>query len=184
MKFDLKNAETEFKKSEEWLRSEFLQIHTGMATPALLDGIQAESYGTMQPLKNMASINIEDPKTLRIAPWDKSVVKSIEKAIIDSNLGLGVATDSDGIRLSFPPLTTERRSQMVKILKDLQEEARIRVRKIREAQLKIIAEIEKEGSMSEDEKHNAQDEVQKLVTNANLNLESIFKKKESDVMGK
>lgn len=183
MKFDTKNAIDEFKKSEEWLKNEFYSIHTGLATPALLDGIQAESYGAMQPIKNMASINIEDPKTLRISPWDKSIVKAIEKAIIDSNLGLGVATDSDGIRLSFPPLTTERRSQLVKVLKDLQEDARIRVRKTREAELKKIDEMKKAGNMSEDEQHNAEEDIQKLVTSTNANLEALFKKKESDVMG-
>ena len=131
----------------------------------------------MQPIRNLASISIEDPKTIRITPWDKNAVKAIEKALTDSNMGLGVVADSDGIRLIFPALTTERRQQTVKILGQLQEDARIRVRKIRGDAIDAL------DDMSEDEKRNSKDEIQKIVDTTNTNLEAIFKKKEVEVMG-
>ena len=171
--YNIKNAQTEFKKAEEWLINEYGQIHTGRATPLVLDGVQVEQYGSFAPIRNVASISIEDPKTIRIAPWDKSVVKSIEKALTDSNLGLGVVADSDGVRLIFPALTTERRQQTVKILGTLQEEARIRVRKTRENEMKEVDNLSKEG-MGEDEKKRIQSDIQKIVdeTNKNLKIDS------------
>jgi len=167
----------QFKKVEEWLTTEYGQIHSGRATPMVLDGVHVELYEMMQPIRNVASISIEDPKTIRIAPWDKNAVKPIEKALTDSNLGLGVVADSDGIRLIFPALTTERRLQTVKILGQVHEEARIRVRKIRGD------EIDSLGEMSEDEKRNAKEEIQKITDSTNANLEAIFKKKEAEIMG-
>lgn len=177
MSYNIKNTQIEFKKAEDWLISEYGQIHSGRATPMVLDGLQVELYEMMQPVRNVASISIEDPKTIRIAPWDKNAVKAIEKALTDSNLGLGVVADSDGIRLIFPALTTERRQQTVKILGQLHEEARIRVRKIRQDEMDSL------DDMSEDEEKRAKDEIQKLVDATNSNLEAIFKKKETEVMG-
>ncbi len=181
--YNVKNAQLEFKKAEEWLTQEYSQIHTGRATPVLLDGIQVEVYGVFQPIRNIASISIEDPRTLRIAPWDKSSVKPIEKALVDSNLGLGVMSDSEGVRLTFPPLTTESREKTVKILKTLQEDARIRVRKIREDEMKEFEREAKENGMGEDDKRRLSGEIQKLVDTTNSNLESIFDKKETEVLG-
>ncbi len=173
----IKEAQIEFKKVEEWLSTEYGQIHSGRATPMVLDGVQIELYEMMQPIRNVASISIEDPKTIRIAPWDKNAVKAIEKALTDSNLGLGVVADSDGIRLIFPALTTERREQTVKILKQLQEEARIRVRKVRGDFMDELKDL------PEDEERRSKDDIQKLVDDTNSNLEMIFKKKEIEVMG-
>lgn len=173
----IKEAQIEFKKVEEWLSTEYGQIHSGRATPMVLDGVQVELYEMMQPIRNVASISIEDPKTIRIAPWDKNSVKAIEKALTDSNLGLGVVADSDGIRLIFPALTTERREQTVKILKQLQEEARIRVRKVRGDFMDGLKDL------PEDEERRGKDDIQKLVDDTNSNLEMIFKKKEIEVMG-
>jgi ribosome recycling factor len=182
MSYNIKNALPNFKAAEEWLTNEYAGIQTGRATPLVLDGVVVESYGSMQPLRNLASISIEDPKTLRIAPWDKNSVKSIEKALTDSNLGLGVVADSDGVRLTFPALTTERRQQTVKILGSLQEDARIRVRKAREDEMKEVEKLAKEG-MSEDDKRRFTAEIQKIVDETNRNLEAIFKKKEAEVLG-
>jgi len=182
MSYNIKEIQADFKKAEEWLTVEYGQVHTGRATPLVLDGVQVELYEMMQPIRNVASISIEDPKTIRIAPWDKNAVKAIEKALTDSNLGLGVVADSDGIRLIFPALTTERRQQTVKILGNLQEDARIRVRKIRETALKDLDAAAKEG-MSEDDKRRYTNEIQKIVDETNRNLEAIFKKKETEVLG-
>jgi ribosome recycling factor len=172
----IKEAQIEFKKIEEWLTNEYGQIHSGRATPMVLDGLQVELYDMMQPVRNVASISIEDPKTIRIAPWDKNAVKAIEKALTDSNLGLGVVADSDGIRLIFPALTTERRQQTVKILGQLQEEARIRVRKVRGDFMDELKDL------PEDEQRRGKDDIQKLVDATNANLEAIFNKKEVEVM--
>lgn len=182
MAYDFSQTKAEFKKIDEWLAKEYSQIHTGRASPALLDGIMIDSYGSYMPIKNVAAINIEDPKTLRVAPWDKSQIKEVERAIQAANLGLSVATDDAGLRVIFPMLTTERRTQLVKILKERMEDARVSVRKERERSWDAIQAKEKEGGMSEDDKFRAKDELQKLVDGANASLESIFEKKEKEVM--
>jgi ribosome recycling factor len=117
MQYNFSNAKAEMKKVEEFLSKEYTQLNTGRASPMVLDGIAVEVYGAFQPIKNVASVSIEDPKTLRVSPWDKSQVKAIEKAIMASNIGLSVATDESGLRVIFPQLTTETRQNLVKILK-------------------------------------------------------------------
>lgn len=164
------------KKIEEWLSKEYSQVHTGRATPIVLDSIMVENYGSKTPIKNIASITIEDPKTLKINPWDKSQIKNIENSIQQSNLGLSVISGSDGIRVIFPMLTTENRSRLVKVLKEKLEEARISVRKERQNT------INKNDGLTEDESKRLKAEVQKLVDESNNNLEVIFSKKEAEVM--
>lgn len=176
MSYNTQNFKTELKKVEEWLSKELSSVHTGKATPLILDSINIESYGSYMPIKNIASITVEDAKTLRISPWDKNQIKAIEKAIQSADLGLSVLSDSDGVRAIFPILTTETRSRLVKVLKEKLEEARISVRKNR------TDEIGKTEDLSEDEKKRAKDEIQKCVDEANKNLENIFDKKENDLM--
>lgn len=173
---NIQNFKESLKKIEEWLSKEYSQVHTGRATPIILDSITIENYGSRTPIKNIASITIEDPKTLRISPWDKSQIKNIENAIMQSNLGLSVISGSDGVRVIFPMLTTENRSRLVKVLKEKLEEARISVRKERQN------EIDKLKDLSEDEVKRSKDEIQKCVDEANKNLEAIFDKKEIEVM--
>ena len=176
MAYNTTNFKIELKKIEEWLSKEYGGVHSGRATPMIHDNINVESYGSFMPIKNVASISIEDPKTLRIAPWDKSQIKGIESAISAANLGLSVVSDSDGVRAIFPMLTTENRTKLVKILKEKLEEARISVRQERQA------EIEKTGDLPEDDQKRAKDDIQKCVDESNQNLESIFAKKEVEVM--
>ena len=140
--YNISQFKQELKKVEEWLLKEYSQVHTGRATPLLLDSVMVESYGQKMPIKNVASIVIEDTKTLRIAPWDKNLVKDVERGIQMSNLGLSLATDADGIRAIFPMLTTERRTQLVKLLKEKLEDARISVRKEREQALSDVKNLE------------------------------------------
>jgi len=172
----MQNLKLELKKIEEWLSKEYGQVHTGRATPMVLDSISIESYGSRMPIKNVAGVTIEDPKTLRIAPWDKNQIKEIESAIMASNLGLSVMSDSDGVRVIFPMLTTENRTKLVKILKEKLEDARISVRKARQAGIDSL------GDLSEDEVKRGKDEIQKYVDESNRNLEAIFAKKETEVM--
>lgn len=176
MSYNTQNFKLELKNIEEWLSKEYFSIHTGRATPMVLDSVMVESYGSKMPIKNVAQVTIEDSKTLRISPWDKNQVKDIESAIGASNLGLSIVSDSDGVRVIFPMLTTENRSNLVKILKGKLEEARIHVRKERQD------EIDKTDELPEDEKKRAKDDIQKAVDEGNGNLESIFKKKEIEVM--
>ena len=176
MAYNTQNFKVELKKVEEWLSKEYGGVHTGRATPMILDSISVESYGSYMPIKNIASISIEDPKTLRIAPWDKSQIKGIESAINAANLGLSILSESDGVRAIFPMLTTENRSKLVKILKEKLEDARISIRQERQT------EIEKTTDLPEDEAKRAKDDIQKAVDEANSNLEAIFNKKETEIM--
>src|SRR3989344_4782288 len=178
MQYNFSNFKTELKKVEEFLSKEYQQLNVGRASPTILDSISVESYGAYVPLKNVASVSIEDPKTLRIAPWDKGQIKGIEKAIISANLGLSVATDDAGIRVIFPQLTTETRVTLVKTLKEKLEEARITVRRERERIWDDVQTKEEEGKMPEDDKFRAKEELQKIIDEVNKNLESIFEKKE------
>lgn len=168
----------------EWLKKEYSSLHTGQASPVVLDGLTVDSYGTRQPIKNVASISIEDPKTLRVVPWDKSQLKEIENSIITSDIGLSVATDDAGLRVIFPQLTGETREKLVKVLKGKLEDARVSVRKERESVMKDIESKQKAGEMSEDEMVSAEKEAQRLVDETNKNLEEIFKQKEAVVLGK
>ena len=183
MQYNFSNFKTQLKKVEEFLSKEYTQLNIGRASPMVLDGISVDSYGSYVPLKNVASVSIEDPKTLRIAPWDKSQIKSIEKAIISSNLGLSVATDDMGIRVIFPQLTTETRQTLVKVLKEKLEDSRITVRKEREAVFRDMEAKEKESLMTEDEMFRAKEELQKIINETNGALEAVFEKKEREVMG-
>ena len=183
MQYNFLNFKTELKKVEDFLSKEYTQLNIGRASPMILDGVSVESYGSYVPLKNVASVSIEDPKTLRIAAWDKSQIKAIEKAIVGSNLGLSVATDDLGIRVIFPQLTTETRKTLVKVLKEKLEESRIIVRRERETVLGDIETKKKESKMTEDEVFRAKEELQKIINEANGKLEAIFEKKETEVMG-
>lgn len=183
MQYNFAQFKADLKKVEEYLSKEYSQLNIGRASPMVLDGISVEAYGSFSELKNVASIAIEDPKTLRIAPWDKTQIKGIEKAIMAANLGLSLAVDEAGIRVIFPQLTTESRQTLVKVLKQKLEDARIAVRKERENVWDDVQNKEKEGKMTEDEKFRVKDELQKYVDEANKNLEAIFSKKENEVMG-
>jgi ribosome recycling factor len=182
MQYNFSNFKLSLKKVEEFLSKEYSQLSTGRASPMVLDSISVESYGSMQSVKNVASISIEDPKTLRIAPWDKNQIKSIEKAILLDDLGLSVAVDDAGIRVIFPQLTTETRQKLVKVLKEKLEESRITVRRERGNVWEEIQKLEKDGKMTEDEKNRSKDELQKIIDETNKNLEAVFEKKEKEVI--
>ncbi len=176
--YNLDSFKQEAKQAEDWLSKEYSQLHTGRANPALLDGVLVQSYGSLQPLKNTASVSIEDPKTLRVIPWDKSLNKDIERALHEANLGFSIAVDDAGVRVIIPALTTETRQKLVKIAKERMEDARITVRKAREAMLSDL----KDADLPEDTFIRAKEEVQKLVDTANATLEALFTRKEGDIL--
>ena len=183
MIYNFTNFKIELKKAEEFLNKEYKELNVGRASPLVLDSVSMDSYGSYVPIKNVASISIEDPKTLRVMPWDKSQIKFIEKAILSANIGLSVATDDLGIRVIFPQLTTETRAKLVKVLKEKLEEARITVRRDRERIWDEIQKEEKESKITEDQRFKAKEELQKAVDEANSILENMFEKKEKEVMG-
>lgn len=168
----------EIKKVEEWLSKEYGQIHAGRATPTLLDGVSVDSYGSLMPLKNVASITLEDPRTMRITPWDKNVIKEIERGLYASNLGFSVLVDDQGIRVIVPQLTTERRLQLVKLAKEKLEDARISLRQVREHELGLM----KDAALPEDGLFRAKEELQKLVDTTNKTLEALFDRKEQEIL--
>jgi len=182
MQYNFAQFKNDLKKVEEWLSKEYSQIHTGRASPAVLDSVMVSSYGSMMPIKNVAAISIEDPKTLRVSPWDKGQIKDIEKGIQTSGLPLSALADGEGLRVIFPQLTEETRINLVKILKSKLEDARISVRKEREKVWNNIQAQEKAGKIPEDEKFRAKDELQKIIDANNNSLEDIFYKKEKEVM--
>jgi ribosome recycling factor len=166
---------------EEWLKKEFQGIRTGRATPSFLDSIQVEAYGSRMPLNQVGGIAIEDARTLRISPWDMSQVKAIEKAIVDANLGVGVGSDDKGVRISFPELSSERRTQLIKLMKEKLEEARVRVRSARTETMSAIEKSEKEGGMGKDELFRLKAEVQKIIDDAGESLDALAEKKEQEI---
>ena len=177
MAYNFSPFKSELAKVEEWLKKEYSQISTGRANPALLDSVSVESYGTFQPIRNIASITVEDARTIRVAPWDKGVIKDIEKSITASGLPFSVVSDGNGLRVSVPQLTAESKLPIIKLAKEKLEDARISVRDERRKTEKDIMETEK----SEDDQFRAKEEMQKHVDEANGKLEDLFNKKEADI---
>lgn len=181
MAYDFSKLKTNITETEEWLSRELSGVRTGRATPALLDGVKPEAYGTRTPIKELANVSVEDARTLRIIPWDKSLLKVIEKGITDADLGISVSTDDQGLRVSFPELTGERRTQLGKIAGDKTEQARVTLRGHRTDAIKTLEASEKEGGMGEDEVVRIKAEIQKIIDAANSLLDGLLAKKEAEI---
>jgi len=181
MNYDFKVFDGKIAGAREWLSREYAGIRTGRASPAILDGISVSAYGSMAPLKQVANVGIEDARTLRVSAWDASIVKDIERAITAANLGVGTTADSSGLRVTFPELTAERREQLVKVAKHKLEEARTAIRIARDETWKDIQEKEREGTLTEDDKFQIKEELQKRVDSGNGELEKAFEKKETEM---
>lgn len=166
----------------EGLRGEIGGIRTGRVTSALVEDLEVEYYGTKTPLKAIAAISTMEPRSLLIQPWDRAAVQAIEKAIQSSTLGLAPITDRDAIRLSVPALTEERRKELAKVLGKFVEEARIKVRHIRDEALREIDGREKKKEISEDEKFRERGEAQKVINEMNQKIEGMAGAKENEIM--
>ena len=175
-------AEKKMKKSLEALHSAFNKIRTGRAHPAILDSVMVNYYGQETPLKQVASVNVEDNRTLTVAPWEKNLVPTIEKAIMTSDLGLNPATSGDIIRVPMPMLTEETRKEMVKQAKGDAEHGRVSIRNARRDANHMIKELVKEKEISEDDQHRGEDEIQKLTDKYIAEVEKMLKSKEEDLM--
>ncbi len=179
--FDFALFKEKAKETENWLANELKVLRTGRALPTMLDGLKVDAYGGKLGLRELATITIEDPHTIRVEPWDKSHSKEIEKAIISSNLELGVNIDDKGLRIIFPVLTSERREQLVKVVRQKLEEARVSLRILRDKTWEEIQAKEKQGGMGEDEKFRFKDGLQKLVDQTNKRLEELFERKIAEI---
>ena len=175
--YDLAQFKKTANEKGDWLSTELQGLRTGRATPALLDGVSIEVYGSRMKLNQVANISVEDARTIYVNPWDKGQIKEIEKAITVANLGVSVGSDALGIRVSFPDLTEERRGQLVKLVRAKLEEARVA---LKSARAKAIADIDT-GEASENEVKRLKAEVQKIVDDANKALEDIAAKKEVEL---
>ena len=164
-----------------WLEREFSGVRTGRATPALLDLVHVESYGARVPIVQVGSVSVEDARTLRISVWDTSVIKAVDKAIVEADLGVSVMTDSSGLRVVFPELTSERRTQLLKIAKAKHEEARMSLRGVRDDAMKEIESLLKAKEMSEDEKTAAKEQIQKKVDTFNTKFDEMLAMKEREI---
>ncbi|OIO30697.1 ribosome recycling factor [Candidatus Nomurabacteria bacterium CG1_02_43_90] len=183
MTYDFSEFKSKVAGVTEYLGKELSSIHTGRASSAILDGVFIESYGAQLAVQHVATIANEDARTIRIVPWEKSNGKEIEKAINAANLGVSISADSDGLRMFFPPLTTERRIAYTKIARDKVEDARVALKGEREKAKNEIIASERDGDMSEDEKTRALEDLQKIVDETNANFESLGNKKEQEILG-
>ena len=167
--------------AKEWLAGEYASIRTGQAAPGLLDSIKIESYGAQMNINQLGSIGVEDARTLRVSPWESDNIAAIETAINEADLGVSVSTDSTGLRVIFPELTSERREQLNKLAKSKLEEAKIRVRTNRDEAVKKIDAEQKAGDISEDERFKQKEAVQKEVEAINKELDGLFEQKTSEI---
>jgi ribosome recycling factor len=175
----LKHAKQAMDKTVEAVKREFATVRTGKATTALLDLVRVEAYGNDMPLTQVASVAAPEPKLLTIQPWDKTLLKAIEKAILASDLGLTPSNDGNIIRIPLPPLTEERRKELVKVIHKLAEERRVA---IRHARTETIGKIKKIEHVSEDEKKKAEKDIQKVHDEHLKLVDAAVKAKEAEIM--
>jgi ribosome recycling factor len=178
----LGDATQRMDKSVEATHEHFNSVRTGRATPALLDRIQIDYYGTPTPLKNMATISAPEPRMLTIQPFDPSSIKGIEKAIQESDLGLTPSSDGKLVRLPIPQLTEERRKELVKVVRQMAEEGRVSVRNVRRDVMKHLEELVKKGDAGDDEERAAETRVQKLTDDHVAKIDELLKRKEAEIM--
>lgn len=177
-----KDATGRMQKSVASFRQELTKVRTGRAHTSLLDHITVEYYGSPVPLKQVANVNVEDSRTLSVVPWEKDMVQAIEKAIMGSDLGLNPATAGTVIRVPLPPLTEERRKDMIRLVRQQAEGARVAVRNIRRDALGDLKDLLKEKTIGEDDEHRAHDEVQTITDKNVADIDKILAEKESELM--
>ena len=182
IKETLKDADSRMNGAIQSLESDLSGIRTGRASAALVDRIQVEYYGAPTPLLQLATISVPEPRSLMIKPFDPSTMKEIERAILASDLGITPNNDGKAIRLNLPPLTEDRRKELVKVVKSRVEEARVAVRNVRRDVMKDLKEIENEKLASEDERKTGEADLQKLTDKYVEEIDSIGEKKQEEIM--
>jgi ribosome recycling factor len=178
----LKDLQSSIGKAHEALKRDLAKLRTGRASATMLDGVRVDYYGTPTPLQQMANVNVPEARLLTVKPWDKSQVKVVEKAIRDADLGLNPQVDGDLIRIPIPPLTEERRKDLVKNAKKYGEESKVAIRKARHDALDLLNEFDKDGSMSADDVDRGKKKVEEMVSDGVKQVDTILAHKEKDIM--
>jgi ribosome recycling factor len=178
----MKDADHRMEQAVEHTQQEFNSVRTGRASAALLDRIQIDYYGTPTPLRNLATINVPEPRLLTVQPFDPGSIKAIEKAIQESDLGLTPSNDGKLIRLAIPQLTEERRRELVKIVNRLAEDGRVAVRNVRRDAIHQCKQLVDNGDVGADEEHRAEEQVQKLTDDHVHRIDDLLKHKEAEIM--
>ena len=181
MKAEIKKAEEKMQKSIHVLTSDFAAIRAGRANPAVLDKITVDYYGTPTPIQQMAAISVPEARTLLIQPWDASTLKSIEKAILASDLGLNPNNDGKCIRLTFPPLTAERRNDLAKEISKMGEDSKVAIRSIRRDAIEKLKAMKKSGELTEDDLKDGEKEIQKLTDKYCKEADVLTDKKKKEI---
>lgn len=176
------DTQDRMKKTVEALDKEFKRLRTGRASVSLVDGIKIDYYGTSTPLSQLATLTIPDPRTILIQPWDQSIINEVEKAVLKSELGLTPMNDGKVIRINIPVLTTERRRELVKLVKKMSEETKVAIRNIRRDANELIKELKKEKQISEDELFRAQEETQKITDDFIKKIDAQSMNKEKEIL--
>jgi len=177
-----KSAEQKMQKTIDALKHDYQKVRTGRAHTGLLDHIQVDYYGSMMPINQVANVTLADPRTIAVQPWEKKMVQAVEKAIRDSDLGLNPATSSDLIRVPMPPLTEDRRKELIKVVRHEAENARIAVRNVRRDANEHLKKLLKDHAVSEDDERHAQSDVQKLTDRYIAEIDKVLQAKEADLL--
>lgn len=177
-----KETKSDMGKAVQSLKKELERVRTGRASLSLLDGIRVDYYGTLTQLDQMASLSVPESRLITIQPWDASVIKNIEKAILASSLGLTPSSDGKLIRIAIPPLTEERRKELVKVVHQMCEDHKVGVRTVRRDANDMVKGIKKEGEVSEDDAFKAQDQIQKITDEYIEMIDVIYKEKEKEIL--
>ncbi len=178
----LAKAREHMSKTVEHFQHQLARLRTGRASPALVEHVRVEYYGVPTPLSQLSSITVPEPRMLVIQPWDRSVLGAIEKALLQSELGVTPSNDGSVIRLVLPPLSEERRRELVKICRKYAEEARVALRNIRREYLEELRRLEKEERFSEDERHRGEQELQKITDAFTEEINQLLERKEKEIL--
>jgi ribosome recycling factor len=178
----LDDAKGRMSKSVDATRNEFATVRTGRASPHLLDRVNVDYYGTSTPLKQLANIGAPEARLLVVTPYDKSSIKAIEKAIMESDLGLTPNNDGTVIRLSIPELTEERRKELVRVVRGIAEDGRVAVRNVRRDIMHDLRELKNEGEVGKDDEHRAEESLQKLTDERTGEIDNLLKGKEQEIL--
>ena len=178
----MKDVEDRMDKCIKNLEREYLTIRTGRANPAILDSVKVESYGTLMPLNQVATVSCPEPRLIMVQPWDKSNISAIEKAILKADLSLNPASDGNVIRIQIPELTEERRKELVKVAHKYAEAARIAIRHVRRDGLDVVKKLEKDHAVSKDDHERMSDEIQKLTDQMIREVDQMLASKEKEIL--
>ena len=177
-----KSTEQKMKKTIEALKLDLAKVRTGRAHAGLLDHVSVDYYGTPTPIPQVANVNLVDARTIGVVPWDKKMLSAVEKAIRDADLGLNPATQGDTVRVPMPPLTEERRKELIKVVRGEGENARVAVRNVRRDAIHHLKDLLKQKKIAEDEERRAQDDIQKLTDRHIGEIDKLLQSKEADLM--